>query len=117
MLDGHSPRINGKKSQEEFPENVNESACNDLIKRILKERLEPTPEEPIHLGHDEEWNEHRPDEQENSLGDQPKANNHQHHRLNSRQDHVQHDERESLVEVDGTGLFHSLFHLSDLGLD
>jgi len=43
----------------ELADDVEHTCGNHLIEGILNERFEPTPEEPVELRNNEEWNKHR----------------------------------------------------------
>src|SRR5205807_1749858 len=117
LIHRHAARVDSEEGQQELGEDVNEGAGNDLIEGVLKKCLEPTPEQPIHLRHDKEWNEYRSDQQKHCLGYQSESDDHQDNSLDCGQYHVQYDERKGLVKAERARLLHSLLDFSDLRLD
>src|SRR6266704_6677284 len=59
----------------ELAEDVEHTRSDHLIERILNESFEPTPEEPVELGNDKEWNKHRPEEDTKSRGHNAEGHN------------------------------------------
>ncbi len=64
---GRRMRIDEVVQQAAHDEDV--GVGNHRIERVLEERLQPVPEQPLHLRHDEEWNEHRADQHDNGSRD------------------------------------------------
>src|SRR6266516_913478 len=59
---------------QQTPEHVNVGIAHDRIERILDQSLQPSPEEPFHVRHDEKGDEDRAEENRDRGGDVSKTN-------------------------------------------
>ena len=55
--------------QQELCEDEHEGVRYDLVERVLDEGAQPAPEHPLHVRHDEEGDEDRPDEHDHGHSD------------------------------------------------
>src|SRR5438034_7775052 len=62
-------------AERELADDVQNTRSDHLIEGILNEGFEPTPEEPIELGNDKEWNKHRPQENTKRRGHNAEGHN------------------------------------------
>src|SRR5712692_3929272 len=62
-------------AERELADDVEHTRSDHLIERVLNESLQPTPEEPVELGNNEEWNKHRPQENTKRRGHNAEGHN------------------------------------------
>src|SRR5205085_10514948 len=68
----------GREVLEDEPlENHQERECHDRHERVLNERLEPGPEQPVQFRNDEERDEDRPEQRTHGAGDQTECHDSQ----------------------------------------
>src|SRR5260370_2944039 len=59
----------------ELADDVEHTRSDHLIERVLNESLQPTPEQPVELGNNKEWNKHRPQENTKRRGHNAEGHN------------------------------------------
>src|SRR5437899_8117076 len=62
-------------AERELDQDDKHTRSDHQIERVLKESLQPTPEEPVELGNDKEWNKHRPQENAKRRGHNAEGHN------------------------------------------
>src|SRR6266478_2760603 len=103
-----------QSAEDQIPDHVDHSRCDNLVEGILDKATEPAPEEPLHFWNDKEWNKDRAHQHADGGGDEAVGDDDECDGLGRRKQNDHDHINRSAEEISPTRRIHTRLKVRDL---